>query len=111
MFDQNWLKRYMLANQAKGGAKKPPDPFDESPALHARQGLGKAPGQVQAIQKCPRCGKVCQADAPMCWQCTQADPDTGQFLAGVWELMLLHFKKRLKATNVQNHRPSEVAWT
>jgi len=40
MFDQNWLKRHMLANQAAKGDSKKPDPLDESPALHARQGLG-----------------------------------------------------------------------
>ncbi|CAK8987526.1 unnamed protein product [Durusdinium trenchii] len=84
MFDQNWLKRHMLASQNKdAGRKKPPDPFDESPALHARQGLGsnvtaksiaKPPSAQQpVIRSCPVCGKVCQRDVPKCWECLQKE--------------------------------------
>eukprot|EP00435_Cladocopium_sp_Y103_P034416 s1303_g8.t2 len=69
MFDQNWPKRHMLANQASkgGGSKKPSDLFDELPALHARQGLGSNGTAKSAKPTQP----VCSQDAPICWEGSQ----------------------------------------
>lgn len=78
MFDQNWLKRHMLANQAAKGGSKKPDPFDESPALHARQDAsGRA--SVQGLGARPPVPSPAVAQVPI-WQVLPA-PEVGHQVA------------------------------
>jgi len=69
MFDQKWLKRYMLQNRPDGEAKDPagPEPAGQRPPTRTPEPAAQALSVYEVT--CPRCGNVYKSDSHFCRKC------------------------------------------